>query len=77
MRPHTQAVIFRRPLTRRHVIEVASQLLLGERDVPIPQPQVVSREKPAQVEVAGPIAEPPTHLHQRVIHSRGAKKVAH
>ena len=68
MRPHAQPVIERRELGAHHVVEFPAQLRFRQRDVPIPADERARGEKPAQIEVARPIAKPAPHLHERVIH---------
>ena len=76
MLAHAQPVLPRRQPGGLHPVELAPQLHLGERDVAIPLLKFRGGEKPAQIEIAGPVAKPAAHLHERVVHPRSAQKVA-
>ena len=69
--------MLRGELRLRHEVEFLPQLFRGFGDVAKPLHQVGRRVKPAKVQITGAIAEPAAHLHQRVIHLRGAHEVAH
>ena len=43
----------------------------------VPFVQLVAGEEPAKIHIAGAIAEPSSHLHQRVVHLRRTQKIAH
>ena len=73
MLAHAQPVLPRRQPGGLHPVELAPQLYLGERDVAIPLLEFRGGEKPAQIEIAGPVAKPAAHLHERVVHPRSAQ----
>lgn len=62
---------------RRHLLDVPAELVSRSRDLLVGIDQLCGRVKPAQVLVAGPIAEPATHLQQGVVGFSEAQVVAH
>ena len=77
MRHHLEAVLLRRQLGFGHEIKLLSQFLRGIGDVAEPPHQVRRSIEAAKVQVTWPVAEPAPHLHERVIHLRGAHEIAH
>ena len=62
--------------TRHHAIEVPTQFFTGARDMGEPLGHLVRRVQTAKIEIAAPVAEPATHLHERVIHLGCTQEVA-
>ena len=77
MRTNLQGVVLRRPSGFRQVPELFPELVAGKRYVAVPFVQLVAGEEPAKIHIAGAIAEPSSHLHQRVVHLRCAQEVAY
>ena len=73
---HSQSVVLRRRTDGGHVVKLIPEILGGSRDVLKPVAQVCRHVDAAEVQVAGAVAEPTSHLHQAVVHPRRPKEVA-
>src|SRR5687767_1670954 len=76
MSSDTEAVIIRRPAEKDHPIEFLTQLFSSFGDMTIPLCKLFAQIQTTEILIALAIAEPATHLHQRVIHTCGPQEVA-
>ena len=71
-----QSVIVRGTSGFKQIIELGPQLLTGKRNVTEPVIEFCTREKTAQVDISGTIAEPAAHLHKSVVHLGCTQEIA-
>ena len=77
MRANLQGIVLRRSARFGQISELFPKFVTGKRYVTVPFVQLVAGEEPAKIHIAGAIAEPSSHLHQRVVHLRRTQKIAH
>src|SRR5262245_6776405 len=76
MRLDLQSVLPGRRTLRSHDVELLAKFFSSLSDVLEPFREVLRGVEATQVEISRSIAEPPTHLHQRVVHLGRTKEVA-
>src|SRR5260221_14049193 len=76
MGTYSQAVVFWRTADCIHVIKLPTKLFACLGDVLKPLYEVRRCIKSTEIDIAGSVSEPSTHLHQRVIHPARSQKVA-